>query len=70
MNCPYCNKEMELGVIQSPQEIAWRKGTDIKMFGRAAFHKDTIVLSRLAPLKGSKVDSYLCSRCRKKVIEY
>ncbi len=26
MKCPYCNKEMEEGIIQSPQEISWKKG--------------------------------------------
>lgn len=32
MKCPYCSKEMELGVIQSPNEIAWQK--DKHLFGR------------------------------------
>ena len=25
MKCPYCEKEMEQGFIQSPHEISWKK---------------------------------------------
>ena len=33
MKCPYCNNEMEKGLIQSPQEISWLKGEKRKFFG-------------------------------------
>ncbi len=34
MNCPYCNIEMEKGVIQSEQEIAWKRKKAL-LFGAA-----------------------------------
>ena len=48
MKCPYCNNEMEKGLIQSPHEISWLKGEKRKFFGRAEFHKDSVVLSELS----------------------
>ena len=36
MNCPYCGKEMEKGVIQSPHEINWKKKK--AFIGRAMFY--------------------------------
>ena len=54
MNCPYCNEKMEKGLIQSPQEISWLKGEKRKMFGRAEFHKDSVVLSKLSFMKAMK----------------
>ena len=52
MNCPYCNNEMLKGLIQSPQEISWLKGEKRKMFGRAEFHKDSVVLSTSTTVYG------------------
>ena len=45
MRCPYCDNEMELGLVQSPHEIAWLKGDTKHAFAIAAAHKDAIVLS-------------------------
>ena len=36
MQCPYCGKEMELGLVQSPHEIAWLKGDTKHAFAIAA----------------------------------
>ena len=33
MQCPYCGKAMEKGLIQSPQEIAWLKGEKRPLLG-------------------------------------
>ena len=68
MNCPYCGKEMEKGVIQSPHEISWQKKKSF--IGRAMFHENSIVLSELSMLKGSAVIAYLCRDCQKIVIDY
>ena len=38
MQCPYCGKEMELGLVQSPHEIAWLKGDTKHAFAIAAAH--------------------------------
>ena len=63
MDCPYCNGEMEKGVIQSPQEISWkRKGA---FFGAAELHEGSVVLGELSLLKGSSVTAF-CAAIAKK----
>ena len=70
MKCPYCKKEMELGFIQSPQEISWKKGDKRPLLGRAQFHEGSVILSELSFLKGSAVTSFLCRECKKVIIDY
>jgi len=70
MKCPYCNKEMEEGIIQSPQEISWKKGIKRPVFGRAQFHEGSVVLSELSLMKGSAVVAFLCRQCKKVIIDY
>ena len=70
MNCPYCDNEMEEGFIQSPHEISWKRGTKRPLFGRAAFHEGSIVLSGLSYMKGYAVKAFLCSVCKKVIIDY
>lgn len=70
MKCPYCGEEMEEGIIQSPQEISWKKGIKRPLFGRAAFHEGSVVLSDLSLMKGSAVVAYLCRSCEKVIIDY
>ena len=60
---------MEEGIIQSPQEISWKMGIKRPKFGRAGFHKDSIVLSKLSLMKGSAVKAYLCRKCMKVIID-
>ena len=69
MLCPYCGKEMGKGLIQSPQELAWLKGEKRRLLSRAAFHKDSVVLSELSLLRGSAVEAWLCRDCGKVVID-
>ena len=70
MKCPYCNNEMEKGLIQSPHEISWLKGEKRKFFGRAEFHKGSVVLSQLSFMKGSACIAYNCPSCQKIIIDY
>ena len=70
MNCPYCNTEMENGVIQSSQEIAWLKGDKRKFFVRAKFYDGSVVLSKASFLKGSAVVAHLCRGCQKVIIDF
>ena len=70
MKCPYCNKEMEEGIIQSPQEISWKKGIKRHVVGRAQFHEGSVVLSELSFMKGSAVKAFLCRICMKVIIDY
>lgn len=69
MNCQYCGKEMELGVISSRHEIAWVKG-EKKPVLNASFHPGSVVLSKLSFTNGSAVAAYLCRDCQKVVIDY
>lgn len=68
MICPYCGEEMEQGVIQSPHEISWKYKKSL--FGRAGFHKGSIVLSKLSMLKGSATIAHCCRKCQKIIIDY
>ncbi|GKX29295.1 hypothetical protein SH1V18_17750 [Vallitalea longa] len=68
MKCPYCGKEMEQGVIQSPYEISWDKKKHL--FGSAHGRKESIVLSESTMIKGCAVIAYLCRECKKIVIDY
>ena len=70
MNCPYCNQEMEKGIIQSPQELNWSKGEKRKIFNRSVLHRDSILLSKLSFTKGSACAAYNCSSCNKIIIDY
>ena len=60
---------MEAGLIQSPHEISWKKGTKKHLFGRACLHEGSVVLSQLSFLKGSAVIAWLCRDCGKVVID-
>ena len=70
MKCPYCNNEMEIGLIQSAQELNWTKVEKRKLFSRAFLHKDSIVLSELSFMKGSACIAYNCPNCKKIIIDY
>ena len=70
MKCPYCEKEMEQGFIQSPHEISWKKGYKRPLFGRAQFHEGSVILSELSFMKGSAVTAFLCRDCQKVIIDY
>ena len=70
MKCPYCKNVMDLGFIQSPQEISWKKGDKRPLMGRAQFHEGSVILSELSFLKGSAVTAFLCRECKKVIIDY
>ena len=69
MTCQYCKNVMEEGIIQSSQELSWKKGLKRPIFGRAGFHDDSIVLSKLSIMKGSAVKALLCRNCMKVIID-
>lgn len=68
MNCPYCNKEMEKGVIQSPHEINWQSKK--RFFGRADLYGDAVLLAKLDFFKGCAAEAWLCRECKKVIIDY
>ena len=73
MKCPYCGNEMEIGLIQSPHEIAWTKGNKKYTFSLGRFHKGSVTLCPLT-LKtfagGCSVEAFLCRSCKKVIIDY
>ena len=69
MNCPYCEKEMELGYIQCRDGLHW---TSKKVFAAAlsGFGKDCISLENGAGRNNTVVYAYKCSECKKVIIDY
>lgn len=70
MKCPYCNKEMEKGLIQSAQEISWLKGEKKHLLLTSDLHEGSVVLSKKSFIKGSAVTAFLCRDCQKVVIDF
>ena len=68
MLCPYCNEEMELGVIQSPHEINW--GRKLRHFTSSNADPEAIVLGGYSFLKGCYTEAYLCRKCEKVIIDF
>ena len=70
MKCPYCEKQMEKGMIQSPHELNWRSGEKRKLFGASVLHPNSVVLSEFSYLRGSAVTAWCCQACQKVIIDY
>lgn len=68
MKCPYCNKDMEQGVIQSPHEINWQKKKHL--INRSDLHDGAVCLAPSSFWKGSSVEAWLCRECSKVVIDH
>ncbi len=71
MNCPYCGREMEVGVIQSRDAVVWTKETVGGLFAplRRKQSDGAVVLSEFHAFSGSAVRAYLCRECRKVLID-
>jgi len=68
MKCPYCDTEMEKGVIQSAREVFW-SCKKRKLFFRASADKGDVLIAQLG-WNGSFAESYLCRRCKKVIFDY
>ena len=68
MKCYCCGKEMELGVIQSAQEINWQSKK--RLMNNSDLYDDAVCLSMRSFWKGSAVKAWLCRDCQKVVIDY
>lgn len=66
MKCPFCNKEMKKGVIQSQYDLIWTP----KKYIAPKLHDDAVVLSEMSLLRGACTVSYICECCKKVVIDY
>ncbi|MBE6731790.1 MAG: hypothetical protein E7564_08890 [Ruminococcaceae bacterium] len=70
MKCPYCQKEMEKGLIHSPHELNFIKGEKRKFMTASFLHDNSVVLSKLSYLKGSATIAYNCPECEIIIIDY
>ena len=71
MNCPYCGKEMEPGMITSINQIAlYKEGKRGKLTAYPPDQDGSIVLSEHSVTRGSASEAYLCRDCQKIVIDY
>ena len=62
MRCPYCNTEMEQGVIYNRLQVKWQDNT-------GALFPKTVNLSK-AGLLGGKAAAWLCENCQKVRVDY
>ena len=71
MNCPFCGKEMEPGMLTSPYAMTWWKaGKRRKLTVRPRNQEGSILLSKMSFTNGSAVEAFLCRACRKVIIDY
>ena len=68
MKCPYCNGEMELGVLQAGHSILWTPRPHmISLIPRNDGHD--LLLDR-SSLSMPKVEAFNCVACKRIVINY
>lgn len=66
MKCPYCNTEMEEGVLQSERYLLWAKAKHA-----VSYHpKDGEVLLREKAVGNVTVKAYICKQCKKIIADY
>lgn len=69
MKCPYCDREMELGYIQSRDGVTWTpKKKLVSAF--AILGKGSISLANGACDTSGTVFAYKCKECKKVLIDY
>lgn len=68
MDCPYCGKAMEKGLIESSEPINFMK--EVRIVNRAKESKGEFTLAKPRVGGRSAVDVWLCRDCRKIVIDY
>ena len=68
MKCPYCNKDMQQGVIESNHILRWKKTGSL--INRFKAHGHAVRLSRGSFVKGESAEATLCRYCCKVLIDY
>ena len=66
--CPYCGQEMDLGYIQSRDDLVWTR--EKKKLAAFAGWGTGIELGDCNLLGNATVEVWNCFRCKKLVIEY
>ncbi|HHU70170.1 MAG TPA: hypothetical protein GXZ31_07755 [Thermoanaerobacterales bacterium] len=66
MQCPYCNAEMEVGILEGGRYLLWGKQPH-----KLSYHpKAGEVLLGEKTISSVRVDSYICKQCKKIIIDY
>jgi hypothetical protein len=68
MNCPYCGKEMEKGIIASQEPLNWLK--EERMINRPKEADGEFNIAKAGMSKRAVVDAWVCKDCRKIEISY
>lgn len=63
MKCPYCEKKMKRGAIQSAREIFW-SNYKRRLFFRPNIDKGDVSIAPFG-LNGTVKEAYLCKNCKK-----
>jgi len=69
MNCPYCERDMDLGYIQCRDGVHWTPKPQL-VSALSFLGKGSIPLNNGAADNAKIVFAYRCSHCRKVIIEY
>lgn len=66
MKCPYCNGEMEKGILEGQRYLLWAKRPH-----KLTYHpKEGEVLLGEKTISSVVVDSYICKQCKKIILDY
>lgn len=68
MKCPYCEKEMESGVLQSIRDIFWTSKKK-KVFLTVNKHKGDIEVAPLDFIGSAVKEAFFCRNCQKIIID-
>ena len=69
MKCPFCDKEMTLGYIQSRDGVVWTPKKHM-LSALNSYHKGITVLANGAAQSSSTVYAYKCDDCKIVIIDY
>ena len=73
MNCPYCNKEMKTGSIETGRgKLTWIPDGDIKSFSQflvGSASDGSIDFGKWNPLLGRNTSASYCPECKKIIID-
>ena len=69
MKCPYCTKEMRAGYMQCRDGVVWTPRKQL-IAALSVLGRDSVSLANGAGDDSRTVYAYLCSDCRKVIIDY
>lgn len=69
MKCPYCNKEMAAGVVQSARQIFFTNKAHTIWSAQNKTNNDEVLLSS-NNWTGPTCNAFHCADCKKVVIDY